>query len=101
MAFQCVSTVRNLNETFASFDDVYEPRIVQRVNDYDVRIAKCEGRHTWNSHADTDDFFLVIAGKFTIHLRDADPVVIGSGDTYVVPRGVEHCLEAAPGTRIK
>jgi len=95
-----MTAVRNLDQTFASFDDIYEPRIVQQVNDYDVRIAKCEGSHTWHSHADTDEFFLVTAGQFTIHLRDVDPVVLGPGDTYVVPKGVEHCPEAAPGTHI-
>jgi mannose-6-phosphate isomerase-like protein (cupin superfamily) len=95
-----MTAVRNLDQTFASFDDIYEPRIVQQVNDYDVRIAKCEGKHTWHSHAETDEFFLVTAGQFTIHLRDADPIVLGPGDTYVVPKGIEHCPEAAPGTQI-
>jgi len=95
-----MTVVRNLDQIFASFDDVYEPRIVQQVNDYDVRIAKCDGMHTWHSHADTDEFFLVTAGQFTIHLRDADPIVLATGDTYVVPKGVEHCPEAAPGTQI-
>jgi mannose-6-phosphate isomerase-like protein (cupin superfamily) len=95
-----MASVRNLDTTFDTFDDIYEPRIVQQVNDYDVRIAKCEGMHTWHSHADTDEFFLVTAGQFTIHLRDVDPVVLGPGDTYVVPKGVEHCPEATSGTQI-
>jgi hypothetical protein len=29
----------NLTKALASFDDVYSPRIVARMNDYDVRIA--------------------------------------------------------------
>jgi mannose-6-phosphate isomerase-like protein (cupin superfamily) len=95
-----MASVRNLDKTFATFDDIYEPRIVQQVNDYGVRIAKCEGMHTWHSHAETDEFFLVTAGQFTIHLRDSDPVVLDPGDTYVVPKGVEHCPEAASGTQI-
>jgi mannose-6-phosphate isomerase-like protein (cupin superfamily) len=65
-----------------------------------VRIAKVDGEHTWHSHADTDEFFLVLAGTFTIDLRDAEPVVLGPGDIYVVPRGTEHRPQAAPGTRI-
>ena len=95
-----MASVRNLDQIFESFDDIYEPRIVARVNEYDVRVAKCEGDHTWHSHADTDEFFLVLAGRFTINLRDTDPVVLETGDTYVVPRGVEHFPQAAPGTRI-
>lgn len=95
-----MASVRNLDLIFDTFDDIFEPRIVQQVNDYDVRIAKCEGMHTWHTHADTDEFFLVTAGQFTIHLRDDEPVVLAPGDTYVVSRGVEHCPEAAPGTQI-
>lgn len=34
---------------------------------------------------------MVIAGEFTIHLRNVDSVVLAPGDTYVVPKGVEHC----------
>lgn len=91
---------RNLDAVFDSFDDVWAPRIVARVNDYDVRVAKCEGDHTWHRHDDTDEFFLVLAGRFTINLRDADAVVLEPGDSYVVPRGVEHFPQAAAGTRI-
>lgn len=91
---------RNLDDDFAAFDDVWEPRIVTTVNDYDVRIARVEGDHTWHSHADTDEFFLCLEGEFTINLRDRDAVVLGPGDVYVVPRGVEHFPQATSGTRI-
>jgi mannose-6-phosphate isomerase-like protein (cupin superfamily) len=91
---------RNLDDVFGTFEEVWAPRIVARVNDYDVRVARCQGDHTWHRHTDTDEFFLVLEGTFTINLRDADAVVLGPGDTYVVPRGVEHFPQAAPGTRI-
>ncbi|MEL6892559.1 MAG: cupin domain-containing protein [Actinomycetota bacterium] len=95
-----MSGKRNLDDAFDSFDATWEPRIVTTVNDYDVRIAHVDGDHTWHSHADTDEFFLCLAGEFTINLRDAEPVVLGPGDTYTVPRGVEHFPQAVPGTRI-
>ena len=77
--------MRNLDDVFASFEQTWEPRIVARVNDDDVRVAKVDGDHTWHSHADTDECFLVLAGRFTIDLRDTDPVLLEPGDTYVVP----------------
>ena len=95
-----MSTPRRLDDVFATFDATWEPRIVTTVNDYDVRIARCEGDHTWHSHGDTDEFFLCLAGEFTIALRDRPAVVLGPGDVYTVPRGVEHRPSAAPGTRI-
>jgi mannose-6-phosphate isomerase-like protein (cupin superfamily) len=89
----------NLDDAFASFDQVWMPHIVAKINDYDVRIARAEGDHTWHVHDDTDEFFLVLEGQFTINLRDG-AVVLGPGDVHVVPRGVEHFPQATPGTRI-
>ena len=93
----------NLGEALASFDAVYSPRIVARMNDYDVRIAHAKGEHVWHTHADTDEFFLVLDGRFDIALRDADGTVttveLHPGDTFVVPRGTEH-KPSSPGGSI-
>ncbi|GAA3651070.1 cupin domain-containing protein [Streptomyces chitinivorans] len=92
----------NLAEALASFSDVYSPRIVARVNDYDVRIAHAEGEHVWHVHEDTDEFFLVLDGRFDIALRDADggerTVELHRGDVFVVPRGTEHKPSSAGGS---
>ena len=84
----------NLSEALASFDQVYSPRIVTRMNDYDIRIAHASGEHVWHVHDDTDEFFLVLDGRFDIALRDADggerAVQLRAGDVFVVPKGTEH-----------
>lgn len=88
----------NLHEALASFDEVYDPRIVTRMNDYDVRIAHTAGEHVWHTHADTDEFFLVLDGRFDIEMRDRT-VSLGPGDVFVVPKGVEH-RPSSPGGSI-
>lgn len=93
----------NLHQALAQIDEVYSPRIVARVNDYDVRIAHTRGDHVWHVHDDTDEFFLVLDGRFDIALRSADgterTVVLEVGDTFVVPRGTEH-RPTSPGGSI-
>jgi mannose-6-phosphate isomerase-like protein (cupin superfamily) len=93
----------NLTDALASFDDVYSPRIVARMNDYDVRIAHTRGEHVWHTHDDTDEFFLVLDGRFDIAMRDAagseTTVVLRTGDTFVVPKGTEH-KPSSPGGAI-
>jgi mannose-6-phosphate isomerase-like protein (cupin superfamily) len=93
----------NLTSALASFDDVYSPRIVTRMNDYDVRIAHALGEHVWHVHDETDEFFLVLDGRFDISLRGADgsetTVVLNQGDVFVVPRGTEH-KPSSPGGSI-
>jgi mannose-6-phosphate isomerase-like protein (cupin superfamily) len=93
----------NLTAALASFDAVYSPRIVARMNDYDVRIAHVLGEHVWHTHTDTDEFFLVLDGRFDIALRGTDGVVttveLHQGDTFVVPKGTEH-KPSSPGGSI-
>lgn len=93
----------NLAKALSSFDDVYSPRIVQRMNDYDVRIAHVRGAHVWHVHDTTDEFFLVLDGRFDVAIRDQagveHTVVLNQGDTFVVPKGVEH-KPSSPGGSI-
>jgi mannose-6-phosphate isomerase-like protein (cupin superfamily) len=93
----------NLTEALATFGDVYSPRIVARMNDYDVRIAHTKGEHVWHIHTDTDEFFLVLDGQFDIAMRADDgtetTVVLRKGDTFVVPKGTEH-KPSSPGGAI-
>jgi len=93
----------NLTAALASFDEIYSPRIVARMNDYDVRIAHTRGQHVWHVHEDTDEFFLVLEGEFDISLRAIDgsetTVVLRKGDIFVVPKGTEH-KPSSPGGSI-
>lgn len=93
----------NLTDALASFDEIYSPRIVARVNDYDVRIAHARGEHVWHVHDDTDEFFLVLDGQFDIALREPDggerTVALRQGDAFVVPMGTEH-RPSSPGGSI-
>jgi mannose-6-phosphate isomerase-like protein (cupin superfamily) len=83
----------NLADKLASFDEAFAPRIVGTYNDSKIQVAKARGEFVWHAHPDTDDFFLVLAGRLTIQLRDRD-VELGPGEVFVVPRGVEHCPKA-------
>jgi mannose-6-phosphate isomerase-like protein (cupin superfamily) len=79
----------NLAEKLAGFSERWSPKIVAGFNGHDVMLVKAEGEFTWHSHPDTDDLFLVLAGRLTIQLREGD-VELGPGELFVVPRDVEH-----------
>ncbi|MFF3575621.1 cupin domain-containing protein [Streptomyces mirabilis] len=92
-----------LSTALASFSDLWSPRIVAAVNDYDVRIAKVEGEHVWHVHDHTDEFFLVLEGELTIALRETAgerTVVLPKGSVFTVPRGTEHRPAAPTGAAI-
>jgi mannose-6-phosphate isomerase-like protein (cupin superfamily) len=91
----------NLSDALASFSDIYSPRIIGRVNDYDVKVARAQGEHVWHVHERTDEFFLVIEGQFCVTLRESDgqerTVELHAGDIFVVPKGIEHKPSSSGG----
>jgi mannose-6-phosphate isomerase-like protein (cupin superfamily) len=89
----------NLAEKLAKLDGTYQPGLIGFMNDYKLLVVKVQGEFVWHKHDETDDFFLVLAGRLTIQLRDRD-VVLGPGELYVVPRGVEHCPRAEEETHV-
>ena len=93
----------NLDKALASFAAIWSPRVVARMNDYDIRIAHAKGDHVWHVHENTDEFFLVLNGRFDIAMRSGDgaehTVVLREGDAFVVPKGVAH-RPSSPGASI-
>jgi mannose-6-phosphate isomerase-like protein (cupin superfamily) len=93
----------SLPAALASFAQLWSPRIVTTVNDYDVRVAKVEGEHLWHVHDHTDEFFLVLDGELHISLREPEgerTVVLPQGAVFTVPRGTEHKPYAPVPTEI-
>ena len=89
----------NLAEKLALFSEYWSPRTVARLNEYDIMVVKVQGDFVWHKHDDTDDFFLVLKGRLTVRLRDRD-VVLGPGELFIVPRGIEHQTRAEEETHL-
>jgi mannose-6-phosphate isomerase-like protein (cupin superfamily) len=89
----------NLADKLSKFSELWSQKKVAVLNDYEVKLAKVKGEFVWHTHEDTDELFLVVSGRLTIRLRDAD-VLLEPGELYVVPRGVEHCPVAEEETAI-
>ena len=79
----------NLASKLGQFQDHWKPRTVAQLNEYDIMVVKVRGEFPWHKHDNTDDFFLVLEGQLEVRLRDRS-VVLGPGELFVVPRGVEH-----------
>ncbi|MEK7248469.1 MAG: cupin domain-containing protein, partial [Chloroflexota bacterium] len=89
-----MSEVVNLSEKLKLFADHWHPRIIAQVDMYFVKLARVKGEFVWHNHQDQDEMFLVVSGEMTIKMHEGN-VHLNEGDLYVVPRGVEHCPEAA------
>jgi mannose-6-phosphate isomerase-like protein (cupin superfamily) len=85
MSYQAI----NLQQKFGLFQDQWAPRLVAEMNDYQFKVVKLEGDFVWHDHKETDEAFLVLDGVLRIDFRDGS-VSLGSGEMFVVPKGVEH-----------
>ena len=79
----------NFTEKFAKFSDLWSPRVIAEMNDYQFKLVKVKGEFTWHNHSHTDEVFIVIEGNLTIKFEDRD-VELSQGEMYVVPKGVKH-----------
>lgn len=88
-----------LAEKFDSFTELWSPKIIASVDDFDVKIVRIEGEFVWHKHDDEDEMFLVIDGAFDMHFRN-NVVHLDQGEMIVVPRGTEHKPVAASECRV-
>ncbi|MFF0910320.1 cupin domain-containing protein [Microbacterium enclense] len=68
----------------------WTPRVIGRVNDQYIKVAKLLGEFVWHAHDDEDEMFLIVSGMLRIQLEGGDEVVLNPGEFFVVPRGVRH-----------
>lgn len=81
--------VVSLQAVCAALDELWSPRIVARVGDHYVKVARIRGEFVWHAHEAEDELFLVLKGQLRIQLQDRE-VSLGPGELFVVPAGVRH-----------
>lgn len=74
----------DLGDKLGQFTEYWSPKVVGRLNDYEIKVVKLSGEFVWHSHTDTDELFLVVKGELDIQMRDRT-VTLGPGQLFVVP----------------
>ena len=83
----------NLDAAAREAEEFWSQRVIGEANGSLFKVAKGIRSTTWHAHPDFDEVFVVTSGELVVQLRDGD-VTLGTGDFFVVPRGVEHCPKA-------
>ena len=89
----------NLAHKLALFTEIWSPRTIADLNDYELKVVKVKGEFPWHQHEETDELFLVLKGRLTIRMRDGD-AVLDPGELFVVPRRKEHSPYSEAETHI-
>ena len=93
----------NLLKEAENLEKYWSPRVLGRINDQFVKIAKVKGELAWHKHDNEDELFLVLKGRLRIEYEDRTHVDLSEGDFHIVPRGVMHnpvCEEECYGSHL-
>jgi mannose-6-phosphate isomerase-like protein (cupin superfamily) len=80
----------DLQRAFESLTDYWSPKVVARVNDSYIKVAKLLGEFVWHDHAGEDELFYIVRGDLRIQYPEGQEVHLPAGTLHVVPRGVLH-----------
>jgi mannose-6-phosphate isomerase-like protein (cupin superfamily) len=82
-------TPLNFTQALAGVTEHWSPKVIGRVNDQYVKVAKVKGQLVWHKHDHEDEMFLVVYGRLKIQLEGRE-VVLNPGDFYVIPKDTLH-----------
>jgi quercetin dioxygenase-like cupin family protein len=80
----------NLAQAFETVTEYWSPKVVGRVNDQYVKIAKLKGQLAWHKHDDEDELFQIVKGRLVIQLEGDREVMLQTGELFTVPKNVLH-----------
>lgn len=74
----------NLKEKLSEFNDLWSPKVIAEMNDYQFKLIKIAGDFKWHEHQGTDKVFIVLEGEMFIDFRDGQ-VKISKDEMFIVP----------------
>ena len=81
--------VLNLNKKFSKISDLWSPKVIAEMNDYQFKLVKIKGDFIWHNHDKTDEAFIVLDGKIFIEFEEKIEE-INQGEMIIVPKGIKH-----------
>jgi len=79
----------NLLSKFNKFNELWSPKVIAEMNDYQFKLAKIKNDFIWHSHEETDETFIVIKGSMSIEFEN-ETIKLNEGEMIVVPKGKKH-----------
>ena len=80
--------VININENLSQLSELWSPKVVGEINDFQFKLVKIAGDFIWHEHQGADKVFIVLEGEMFIAFRDGQ-VKISKGEMFIVPGGAE------------
>ena len=79
----------NIRSKLKTFSDLWSPKVIAEMNNYQFKLVKIKDDFIWHSHEDTDEVFIVLEGTMYIEFN-TEIVKLSEGELLVVPKGTQH-----------
>lgn len=79
----------NFLSKFSKFNELWSPKVIAEMNDYQFKLAKIKDDFIWHSHEETDETFIVIEGTMSIEF-ESETIELNEGEMIIVPKGIKH-----------
>ena len=79
----------NIKSKLKTFRDLWSPKVIAEMNNYQFKLVKIKDDFIWHSHEDTDEVFIVLEGAMYIEFN-TEIVKLSEGELLVVPKGTQH-----------
>ncbi len=79
----------NFTAALKEVSEYWSPKVVGRINDQYVKVAKVLGQLVWHKHDNEDEMFYIVKGNLRIEYED-QVVELTKGDFHIVPRNTMH-----------
>jgi len=79
----------NFLEKFSKFNELWSPKVIAEMNDYQFKLAKIKNDFIWHSHEKTDEAFIVIKGSMSIEFKN-ETIKLNEGEMIVLPKEKKH-----------
>jgi len=87
-------TVVDIRSHQQTISEQYRNDVLSNINSDCMRLAVFEGEYRWHYHPDSDELFLVVAGKLQIEIAGIDTLELTEWQYVVVPAGTVHRTRA-------
>lgn len=83
-------TVVDVRAEAAAVTDAYKNQVLLDANRDCLRLAVFEGDYRWHHHPNSDELFLVVAGRLEIDFADGHRATLTEWQSIVIPAGTVH-----------
>ncbi|MDD1980616.1 cupin domain-containing protein [Pseudomonas asiatica] len=79
----------NLQHELDTLTGYWKPKVIGRVNNHLIKVAKLKGAFVWHAHEHEDEMFTVVSGTLRIEL-ESRTIVLNAGEFCVIPKQMRH-----------